>query len=120
MRRIDFEQAARDYLARLPMEHFMESVPQATQRKIFVLAADLIHTRRPDVQAFSELLMQWPRKGRRKLGRVVPGNMVVLCKEPINAGGSYDLPRQPATPFWVLEYLSKDNRRKDYEDSFDK
>src|SRR4051812_33449312 len=92
---IDFEQAARDYLARLPMEHFMESVPQATQRKIFVFAAALINARRPEVQAFSELLMQWPRKGRRKLGQVVPDNMVVIWHEPITARGSFDLPKQP-------------------------
>jgi Uma2 family endonuclease len=117
---IDFDKEAYEYSCRLPLEHFMESVPQATQRKIFVVALDLVHAQRPDVQAFNELLVQWVRKGHRKLGQVVPDNMVVVCDEPIRATTSYDLSEQPAKPFWVLEYVSKNNTRKDYEDSFDK
>jgi hypothetical protein len=46
--------------------------------------------------------------------------MVVLWKEPIQAEGSFDVPLQPVRPFWVLEYVSKHNKRKDYEDSFRK
>jgi Uma2 family endonuclease len=116
---IDFEQAARDYLARLPLEHFMEAIPQATQRKIFVVAGDLVHLQRPDIQAFSELLVQWRREGRRKPGQVVPDNMVVLWPGPIDAVTSYNLEKQPARPFWVLEYVSKGSKRKDYEENFD-
>jgi len=44
----------------------------------------------------------------------------VLHAEPIRASGSYDLPLQPVRPFWVLEYVSKHNERKDYDDSFQK
>jgi Uma2 family endonuclease len=117
---IDFEQAARDYCARLPLEHFMEAIPQATQRKIFVVAGDLVHALRPDIHAFNELLVQWVRKGRRKLGQVVPDNMVVVWPEPIEAESSYNVPKQPVGPFWVLEYVSKGSERKDYEDSFQK
>jgi Uma2 family endonuclease len=119
-REIDFEQAARDYAALLPLEHYMEGVSQATQRKLFIFAAELVHVHRPDIQAFNELLVQWVRKGRRKLGQVVPDNMVVVCEVPIKARGSYAVPEQPVGPFWVLEYVSKNNRRKDYEDSYDK
>src|SRR5207249_11192180 len=32
---------------------------------------------------------------------------------------SFNLPLEPAGPFWVLEYVSKHNKRKDYEKSFD-
>jgi Putative restriction endonuclease len=46
--------------------------------------------------------------------------MVVVWPEPIQAGGSYDLPLQPTRPLWVLEYVSPSNKRKDYEDSFRK
>src|SRR5262245_10659849 len=104
---IDFEKAARDYCSRLPLEHFMESIPQATQRKITVSAMDIVHLRRPDVQMFSELLIQWVRKKRRRLGQVVPDNMVVVWAEPIEANSSYNIPKQPVGPFWVLEYVSK-------------
>lgn len=119
-REIDWDQEARDYAERLPVEHYMEGVSQAKQRKLFVFAAEMVCVERPDIQAFNELLVQWVRKGRRKIGQVVPDNMVVVWKEPIEAEGSYNVPKQPVGPFWVLEYVSKSNKRKDYEDSFDK
>ena len=42
--------------------------------------------------------------------------MRVLSK----AEGSYDVPLQPARPFWMLEYVSHSSRRKDYDDNLDK
>ena len=72
--------------------------PKARQRKITLESLDLVHARRPDVQIFNELLVQYPRRGQRKLGQVVPDNMVVVWKEPIEANGSYDLPLQPVGP----------------------
>lgn len=69
---------------------------------------------------FNELLVQYPRRGQKRPGQIVPDNMVVLHEEPIKADGSYDVPIQPAGPFWVLEYISKSNKRKDYEKNFDK
>jgi hypothetical protein len=44
----------------------------------------------------------------------------VVWSGPIEAEGSYDMPLQPAGPFWVLEYVSKSNKRKDYEDNLKK
>jgi hypothetical protein len=72
------------------------------------------------VQIFNELLVQYPVKRQRRPGQVVPDNMVVVCKEPIRASGSFDVPFQPVLPFLVLEYVSKHSKRKDYEDSRDK
>lgn len=117
---IDYAEAAQEYLRSLPLEHFMEATSQATQRKITLESLDLVHARRPDIQVFNELLVQYPRKGQRRPGQVVPDNMVVVWAEPIEAEGSYDLPLQPTGPFWVLEYVSRHNKRKDYNDNFDK
>jgi Uma2 family endonuclease len=117
---IDYEAAAQAYLRSLPLTHFMEAIPQATQRKITLESLDLLAARRPNVRVFNELLVQYPRPGKRKLGQVVPDNMVVLSDQPVQAEGSFNVPRQPAGPFWVLEYVSKGNPRKDYDDSFDK
>jgi Uma2 family endonuclease len=116
-----FADAARDYLRSLPLEHFMEATSQANQRKITLESLDLIHARRPEVQVFNELLVQY-RRGREKvIVQVVPDNMVVIHPEPIEAEGSFDVPLQlPAKPFCMLEYVSRSNRRKDYEDSFQK
>lgn len=114
------DEDAERYLRSLPLEHFMESPAQATQRQITVNSFGHIARARPDVQCFSELLIQYPRPGRqKKLGRVVPDNMVVVHPEPLRVPRSYDLRTQPAGPVLVCEYVSKANRRKDYEDNYD-
>jgi Uma2 family endonuclease len=115
-----YRQAAQDYLRGLPLEHFMEATAQATQREITLESLALVRARRPEVQVFNELLVQYPRRGMRKLGQVVPDNMVVVHPEPIVADGSYDTSIQPVGPFLVLEYVSKNNRRKDYDDNMEK
>jgi Uma2 family endonuclease len=117
---LEYEKAAQAYLRMLPLEHFMESTPQATQREITLASLALVKARRADVYVFNELLVQYTRPGHRKLGQVVPDNMVVLSDKPIRARSSYNVPREPASPFWVMEYVSKNNLRKDYDDSFDK
>jgi Uma2 family endonuclease len=118
--RVRYYEAAQDYLRKLPLEHFMESTPQATQRKITLESLDLVSARRSDFQVFNELLVQYPLPKRKRPGQVVPDNMVVIHAEPIDAEGSYDVPLQPVGPFWVLEYVSKSNRRKDYDDNMRK
>src|SRR5439155_4157217 len=97
---VAYEEAAQAYLRSLPLEHFMEATAQATQRKITLESLDLVHARRPAVQVFNELLVQYPGV-RQSVRKVVPDNMVVVWDEPIKADGSYDLPLQPALPFWV-------------------
>ena len=116
-------EAEQEYLKSLPPEHFMEVTPQATQRKITLESFDLITAVRPEVQVFNELLVQYERKqkgedkDKKRLGQVVPDNMVVLHDERIKAEGSFNLPLQPVRPFLVLEYVSKSNKRKDYDDN---
>jgi Uma2 family endonuclease len=111
-----YRAAAQEYLERLPLRHFMEATTPARQRAITLACLALICAVRPDVHVFNELLVQYPPRGRgKKLRQVVPDNMVVLHPEPIQAEGSFDLPLQPAGPFWVLEYVSKNSRRKDYD-----
>jgi flagellar biosynthesis GTPase FlhF len=118
--RLEYERAAEAYLRSLPPEHFMEAVPQATQRKVTLESLDLAHIHRSDIQTFNELVVQY-RYGRDEVIRhVVPDNMVVVHDEPIHAVGSYIVALQPARPFWVMEYVSKSSQRKDYEDSFRK
>lgn len=108
------------YLESLPLSHFMEATTQATQRKIILESFDIIGTLRPEVQCFNELLIQYPRGKRKKLGKVVPDNFVVVHPQPIKALKSFNLHTQPVGPLLVLEYVSKENRRKDYEDNFEK
>lgn len=114
---VRYYEAAQEYLRSLPLEHFMESTTQSRQRAITVASLELVHARRPEVQIFSELLVQYPLPRQKRPGQVVPDNMVVIHDRPIKALGSYDVPLQPVGPFWVLEYVSKSNRRKDYDDN---
>jgi Uma2 family endonuclease len=113
--RLKYEKWAEEYLKSLPLEHFMEATAQSKQREITVASFALIRAKRPEFHYYNELLIQYPRKGRNAPGRVVPDNMVVLHDGQIKATGSYDMPFQPAGPFWTLEYVSKSNERKDYD-----
>ena len=120
---LNYFKAAQEYLRKLPPEHFMEATPQATQREITLESLALVRAQRPDFHLFNELLVQYPlpeSKKKRKIGQVVPDNMVVIHNGPIKADGSFDVPLQPVGPFLVLEYVSKHNERKDYDDNMRK
>ena len=117
---IRYAEAAQEYLASLPLEHFMEATPQATQREISVQSFALLRLRRPEVHYFNELLVQYSYGEEGEEGLVVPDNMIVLYDGPIRAEGSYAVEIQPVGPFLVLEYVSKSSTRKDYEVSFHK
>jgi Uma2 family endonuclease len=108
-----------EYIKREHPEHFMESVGQATQRKITVASLDLVAAERPDVFVYSELLIQW-RDEKDKLRRVVPDNMVVIADRKPQVSTNFAIPFQRSRPFFVMEYVSKSNSRKDYQKSFDK
>ena len=95
---VAYEEAAQAYLRSLPLEHFMEATAQAKQREITLESLALLKARRPDVQVFNELLVQYPLPGQRRPGQVVPDNMVVLSKQPIKAMTSFNLPLEPAGP----------------------
>jgi Uma2 family endonuclease len=117
---INYYHAAQEYLRKLPLEHFTEATTQATQREITLASLALVTAARPDVHVFNELLVQYPWPRRKRPGQVVPDNMVVVYAGKIDAEGSYDIPLQPVGPFWMLEYVSKSNKRKDYEDNREK
>ena len=117
-----FADAAEEYLNYLKKEHpehFMESVAQATQRKITVASLDLVAAERPDVHVYSELLIQW-RDEKDRMRRVVPDNMIVVAEKKPRVSTNFAIPIQPARPFVVFEYVSKGDSRKDYQKSYDK
>lgn len=107
--------SAAAYFASAQMaEDLMEAPAQAFQRRITLASLELVQEVRPEVQIFNELLIQYPAP-QDEIGQVVPDNMVVIHEEPLEVEGSFDMPFQPAGPFWVFEYVSKQNRRKDYD-----
>ncbi len=116
--RLEYEEAAGAYLRSLPPEHFMEAKPQAQQRKITLASLAIVEAGRPDFQVFNEMLVQYPFGKPPTIRQVVPDNMVVLHPEPIKVRGSFNLPLQPVGPHWALEYVSKDSKRKDYDENF--
>jgi len=117
---VTYEDYAQQYLRSLPLDHFMEATAQATQREITLASLALVKARRKDVHVFNELLVQYPRPNQRRPGQIVPDNMVVIFNGKIRASSSFNTPVEDAKPFWVMEYVSKHNKRKDYEASFDK
>ncbi len=116
---IRYREAAEKYLRSLPVEHFMEAVPQGTQREVTLASLALLRAARADVHVYNELLVQYPLVDGG-IGQVVPDNAVVVWAGPIRAVGSYDIPLQPVRPFLVMQYVSRTSRRKDYGESFRK
>lgn len=113
-----YEEAAHAYLESLTIEHFMESQDQGTQRKITLESLDLVTARRPEVKVFNDILIQYQHGRPPRLCQVVPDNFVVLHEGDLTLGTrlALNLPYHDGVhPFWCLEYVSKSNRRKDYE-----
>ena len=107
---VHYESAAQKYLRSLKPENHMEATPQATQREITLASLALVHERRPEVQFFNELLVQYSVGNRHKPGQVVPDNMVVVHAEPIDAIGHYSLALQPVAPLWTKRTHGKSSR----------
>jgi Uma2 family endonuclease len=114
----DYERAAREYLASLPLEHFMEGIPQATQRKITSESFDVLQTFCPDVQLFNELQIQYFFKGKHR--SIVPDQFARKCAQAPLSRGTFILQLEPAAPLVVMEYISPRSKRKDYKDNFRK
>ena len=110
-----YQKAREQYARTLPSQH--ETVRQAKQRQIMLCSLDLLQSRRKDVQHFNELLVQYPLLDQDEMGQVIPDNMVIIHHDAVGAIESYDLPFHPARPFWVIDYVSRLNHRKDYDDN---
>jgi hypothetical protein len=114
----EYEEAAQAYLRSLTLENFMEAEQQGKQRAMTLASLTLVRLRRPDVHVYNEMLVQYRLRKGGPIRQVVPDNMVVLHNGELMVDGSFNLPLQPAHPFWVLEYVSRLNKRKDYEQNF--
>jgi Uma2 family endonuclease len=108
---------ANEYLESLPPEHFMESTDQSIQRQIVLESLKQVRRLRPDLQYFSELLVQYPRPGQQRPGQVVPDIFFILANHSVQSCGSYAVELEPTAPYCTMEIVSSSNRRKDYEDN---
>lgn len=118
--KLEYFEAAQAYLKSLPPEHFMEALAQGTQRKITLESTDVVSVHRPEVRCYNELLIQYRLRKGGKIRQVVPDNFVVLHEGELKIDGSFDLELQPVRPFWTLEYVSRNSKRKDYDDNVDR
>src|SRR2546421_78457 len=114
----DYERAANRYARQLPLEHFMEGLPQSGQREITLESLSLLRARCPDVQVYNEMLVQYFFEGR--LRQVVPDNMVRRSTQPPVSPTCYIVEKEQVLPLLVLEYVSPNSKRKDYQESFRK
>lgn len=102
---LEYDRLADEYYQTLPLEHFMESMGHAEQRRIAWESLSLLHARRPEVQVFNETLIQY-----RVMVRVWTG--------PPTTKKSYNIELEPVGPLWVLEWFSSSSEGKDYGDAF--
>ena len=98
--REDYDRDADEYMARLPSEHFMESTPQAAQRKVALASLEQVETLRQGFRCFNELLVHW-RPGE-SVRHVVPDNVVVLDFEGEFPVGSTGKVRKAEVREWVV------------------
>jgi hypothetical protein len=116
--REDYARDARAYRASLPLEHFMEATPQATQREITLASLNELKSRFAGMGYFNELLVQ--KRYRDVLERAVPDNMVVLGDPGTAYRGSYAIEYETCPVLLVLEYISRNDPEKDYDKNFEK
>lgn len=117
---MEYDEAAKAYLRSLNREFITETQDQGTQRAITLESFAVLKASRDDVHVLNETLIQWPHpnpRNRRKR-QAVPDNMIAIWKGVLRYGRSFNVPLQPCGPFWVMEYLSTTNQRKDYSAAF--
>lgn len=85
---------------------------QAKQRDITRWSFEVVRGARPDVQPFTNLLIQFPAGDNEAPDWIAPDNSVFVHAAPLDIGNSFDIPFQPVRPFFVLEYLTEANRRR--------
>lgn len=111
--------AAKAYAETLCRYRLAKWVSQSRQQVMTVQSFAHLRAMRPDVQMYSELLVQDPVGGDvREIGRVVPDCMVVLQHETPTHMLSFDYPFQNERPTMVFEFICPANPRKDYDDNF--
>src|SRR5262249_3424443 len=82
-----------------------------TQRQITTASWAGLRVVRPEVEFFSELLIQYFYKGRFR--RVVPDNLMIRTTDPPKKRTSYAIELEPVPPFLVMEYVSPASVRKE-------
>lgn len=108
-----YEAAAQKYLRKLKPEDFAEPGSEGAQRGITLASLSMIRARRPEIQYFNNLLVQYPPAGRkRNPGQVLPDNMIVVHPTPLRVLGHYSLPLQPFAPSLVVDYVCEQGERK--------
>ena len=114
----DYERDALEYLAGLPLEHFMDSTGQSVQRAVTAASFRIISSRMTKTHYFDELLVQY--FAEKKLRRVVPDGMVVVGDIEPKMRLSYSLKLEGVKPLMSMEYVSDSSEGKDYGESYDK
>lgn len=111
----EYEEAALEFQRGLTIEDIMEAHILTLLRGSF-LALLMLKRNHPQLQVFSEVLVQYPFDG--ELHRVVPDNMLVLNSDPSREWNrtSYNLEYERDNPFLVVEYVSTDTAEKDRDD----
>lgn len=108
-----YDAAAQKYLDKLKPTDFAETTSEATQRQITLASFAMIRARRPEIQYFNNMLVQYPPTGRkRNPGQVVPDNTIIVYPQPVRPALHYSLPLQPVLPFLVVDYVCESNERK--------
>jgi hypothetical protein len=88
----------------------------ARQRDITRWSFEVVRGARPDVQPFTNLLLQFPNPDDAEApDQLAPDNSVFVHPTSLKIGVSFDAPLHPVGPFLVMNYVSTEREQK-YED----
>ena len=98
----------------------MEPTSQATQREITLESLALVRARRPEVQVFNELLVQYPGRAARGLGRWCPTiwSSFTISRSRRRAAMTCHCSRSALSGCWNM--FRRGITRKDYDDNMRK
>ena len=117
---LHYEMAAHAAMWRQSRAIYDELPQRAVQRKITTASLELVRPHRSDFQVFDDILIQYQKPGTQDIWSVNSDDMVVLCDKDLGPLGSYDVPHQPARPFWVMRTLTNSGKRKGIDEAFQK
>ena len=96
---VTYADAAQEYLRGLTLEHHMEATAQGRQREITLESLALVKARRPEVQVFNELLVQYPRRGQKKPGRSTTSARLASAWRTVSTSGMHCARKRASVSF---------------------
>lgn len=83
------------------------------QRELTGWAFAVLRAERPDVQLFTDRVIQFESPGEKHPGQLGPDHFVAVHPTPLDRRGGYNIPYEPVRPLLVMNYVDAPGRKFD-------